>query len=129
MVMIQAAELLAVSLVASAPAQVAREAAPRAATIVPSQQTSLRPGRHEIRIVFSRPMRPNSFSLTTVRGQLFPALDGKPQLSRDGKVFRFRANFSQPGTYGIGVNGGRFRNFVSLSGTPAMPRTFTYRVR
>jgi RNA polymerase sigma-70 factor (ECF subfamily) len=83
----------------------------------------------EIRIIFSKPMRDKSWSLTQGNVWSFPESAGEPHYLPDQRTCVIPVKLEPGMTYVMGINGGRFNNFKDADGTPSLPSSLAFRTR
>jgi DNA-binding CsgD family transcriptional regulator len=102
---------------------------PHVVSTSPVQDATIAPGPYTLSVTFDRPMRARSYSFVTSNVGDYPACDGKPQQSPDGRTFTMHCTAVAGRTYAIGFNSARFRNFVSVEGVAAAPSMLAFDTR
>lgn len=98
----------------------AADGSPRVVRIVPASGAVVPAGPLTVTVTFDRPMRGDGWSFTTSDRGAYPRCDGAPRRSPDRRTFTLGCTVEKGGRYAIGINGGRFRNFVGENGVPAV---------
>lgn len=104
-------------------------APPRVLRIVPSSGATVPAGPLEVTVTFDRPMRGDGWSFTTSDRGRYPRCAAVPRLSPDRRTFTLACTVEAGGRYAIGINGGRYRNFVGENGMPATAAETMFRAR
>ncbi|MEG3089691.1 helix-turn-helix transcriptional regulator [Sphingomonas sp. PB4P5] len=119
--------LAALALNAATPSAPAR---PTVVKVRPGEGTKVAAGPFTFRVTFDRPMRVGSYSFVTVDAGTYPDCAAKPRQSAEGKTFTLDCIAAPGRSYAIGINGGRFWNFVDAeTGAPAEAVVVRFGVR
>ena len=117
----------ALALAGGAALHVGAAGSPHVVSTYPAPGSVVRPGRVELRVVFDRPMRADSYSFTRVATAAYPDCAGAPVRSSDGRAFGLSCALQPRTSYAVGFNSVRYRNFVSADdGAPARPRLLRF---
>ncbi len=108
--------------------RVSREV-PKISRSRPADGTVVPAGPVTISVTFDRPMQRDSYSFTSTDVAGYPDCDPRPQVSADGRTSTLRCTASAGKAYAVGINYGRFRNFVGANGTPARPEVIRFSTR
>ncbi|UUL84022.1 Ig-like domain-containing protein [Sphingomonas qomolangmaensis] len=90
---------------------------------------AVRPGDLLVRVVFDRPVRHGSYSITDVSATTPLEVTAPPRLSRDGRVFELRVRVAPGRRYGFSVNNPRYQNFRGLDGSSVAPHRVVFVTR
>lgn len=113
----------------AAPLQIPPEGPPRVIMMRPAL-SPIPAGPVTISVTFDRPMRAKSYSFVTTDRGLYPDCPAAPVQSADRRTFTLKCTVKAGQRYAIGINTGRFRNFVGAAdGLPALAATLTFSVR
>jgi DNA-binding CsgD family transcriptional regulator len=102
---------------------------PRLLAYQASDGTPLQSGKIEIEFTFDRPMRRGSYSFVRIDEGAYPDCAATPRQSADRRRFYLICNLVAGRDYAIGINVGRFRNFVDDDGIPAEAVKLMFNVR
>lgn len=102
---------------------------PHVVATTPADGASVAAGPVTISVTFDRPMRAGSYSFTSIDAAPYPDCARTPRQSADGRRFTLACRVVAGRRYGIGFNGGQFRNFVGLDGVPATPAALVFSAR
>jgi hypothetical protein len=94
-----------------------------------SGQSDIEPGRSEISITFSKPMRDGSWSWSQISPESFPAKAGEPHFLQDQRTCVLPVVLESAKTYAIGLNIPPFQNFQDREGHKAMPYLLVFRTK
>jgi RNA polymerase sigma-70 factor (ECF subfamily) len=87
------------------------------------------PGLSEIRVTFSKDMKPNSWSWTEGTQYAVPKLSGKIHYEPDKRTCVMPVKLEPGKTYVLGINSESFRNFQDTGGRPALNYLVAFRTR
>lgn len=79
------------------------------------------PKLSEIRVTFSKPMRPGTWSWATISPESFPKLEGSPKYLADERTCVLPVKLEPGKTYAIWINSEKFTNFKDPAGRAAVP--------
>lgn len=103
--------------------------APRAVSVSPANGSAIAPGQFTLTITFDQPMAANSYSFVQTSEGAYPRCTGKPVQSADRRSFSLSCTATAGTRYAIGFNRGRFQNFRSAAGVPAVPAGTVFTAR
>jgi len=96
----------------------------------PADGSVIAAGPVTVSVTFDRPMRRNSYSFVVIDPAAYPRCTGAPRQSTDGRSFALDCLLEPHRRYLIGINAGRFTNFVGASdGMPARPARLKFSTR
>ncbi|HEV2533157.1 Ig-like domain-containing protein [Phenylobacterium sp.] len=104
----------------------AAQDAPRVVSTFPPPDSVVPAGIGQIQVTYDRPMMPNSWSFATGGERAFPAVDGGPVQSDDGKSFSLAVKLEAHTTYVIWLNTDRYQKFKDEQGHAATPYRLTF---
>jgi DNA-binding CsgD family transcriptional regulator len=104
------------------------DAPPRVVVTSPAGGAVIRPGPFLLTVTYDQPMIEGSFSYTRTSSDTYPDCAGKPELSRDGRIFTLRCTAMAGRRYEIWFNRPPYMNFRSLNGLSAEPHQLLFRV-
>lgn len=99
---------------------------PYVVTTTPAMLATIAPGPFTLSVTFDRPMQPGSFSFVRSDRGAYPACDGAPQQSADGRSFAMTCTAVAGQAYSVGFNSARDRNFKSVAGVAAEPSLLSF---
>lgn len=105
------------------------DGAPRVVATVPAAGATVPPGPFALTVTFDRPMAPRSFSFVQARPGSYPDCARTPVQSADRRSFTLRCTARPGGRYEVWFNRGRFANFRSAEGVPAVPHPLRFSAR
>ena len=94
---------------------------PRVLSFQPVDGGAIHAGKVTLELKFDRPMRSDSYSFVRIDEGEYPDCSTTPRQSDDHRSFYLDCVMQPARHYAIGVNVGRFRNFVGEDGIPASP--------
>lgn len=105
-------------------------ARPKVIAVQPAPGARLAAGPVTLSVTFDRAMRADSYSFVTVDAGTYPDCAAKPRQSADGRTFLLDCTAAPGQSYAVGINGGRFWNFVDAqTGVPAEPALLRFVTR
>jgi len=75
----------------------------------------------ELRVTFSKDMKDQTWSWSTVTEDSFPTVDGKPKYLADGRTCVLPVKLEAGKTYAVWVNSDKFGSFRDTDGRKAVP--------
>ena len=87
------------------------------------------PAMNEIKVTFSKDMKDNSWSWTTLSKESFPTLDGKPKYLANKRTCVLPVKLEAGKTYAIWVNSEKFGNFKDADGRSAVPYLLVFKTK
>ena len=103
---------------------------PVVVTTVPAAgATGVSAGATEIRVTFSKKMRPASWSWSKASDASFPKMTGQPSYAADQKTCVLPVNLEAGKTYAIWLNLSPAENFTDEDGRKALPYLLTFSTR
>lgn len=87
------------------------------------------PGTAEIRVTFSKPMRPDSYSWVIAWQGAVPEMVGKPHFASDHKTCVLQVKLEPGKTYGYWINSAKFQNFKDEKGNSAVPYLLVFQTK
>lgn len=94
-----------------------------------SGQSDIDPGKREISVTFSKPMRDGDWSWTQLSGASFPTKRGEPHFLPDQRTCVLPVSLEPGKTYAIGFNMPPFQNFQDLEGRKALPYLLVFKTK
>jgi hypothetical protein len=103
---------------------------PKVITASPDNgQKDVDPATAELRITFDQPMRTGGRSVVNSSRGMFPELVGQPRWEDGNKTFIWKVKLEPNTDYWLSINAGRFTNFRSVNGEPAVPYPIAFSTR
>jgi Bacterial Ig-like domain len=96
-------------------------------TVPEAGSTTVAPGVVEIKVTYSKPMRDQAWSWSSVWPGSEPEVVDKPKYEADGKTCVLKVKLEPNKTYGYWLNSETFKNFKDTSGRPAVPYLLTFK--
>lgn len=103
---------------------------PRIVSMSPVSGSVVPAGEVTLVVTFDQPMRERSYSFVSRDEHAFPTCAGVPEQSADGRTYSLTCTVAPSRSYSVGINSGRFRNFVSAStGLPSDAAVMNFSTR
>lgn len=98
-------------------------------TVPQSGDAEVDPGLTEIRVTYSKDMKDQSWSWSTMSEDSFPEIVGKPKYLDDKRTCVLAVKLEPGKTYGIWLNSSNFGNFKDADGRSAVPYLLIFKTR
>ena len=98
-------------------------------TVPESGAMDVAPGTVEIKAVFSKEMKDNSWSWSSAWQDSTPTSIGKPKYESDQKTCVIKVKLEPGKTYAYWINSGKFHGFQDKQAHPAVPYLLIFKTR
>ena len=98
-------------------------------TVPEAGSKAVSPGMVEIRITFSKEMKDQSWSFSSVWKDSVPESVGKPRYEADQKTCVIKVKLESNSTYGYWINSQNFHGFQDQQGRAAVPYLLVFRTK